>query len=161
MAEKVQGSFTFSILDQDNSLYFIRGENPLTIYHYPELGLYLYASTPEILDVALISLKMVETEHKVIQPWPGDILRIDSQGKQETSSFKLIDSYSDALPWFSFEATPQRKRSSRNHITQQAYIRALKAVAVFHGFESEFIDGLIADGYTPDDIEDMIYSHRC
>ena len=160
MAEKVRGSFTFTILDQGNNLYFVRGENPLTIYHYPELGLYLYASTSEILDVALVSLKMVETEHKVIQPWPGDILRIDSQGKQETSSFNLMDSYSDALPWFPFGATTQKKRSSRNHITQQTYIRALKTVAGFHGFEPEFIDGLISDGYTTDDIEDMIYNRR-
>ena len=50
MAEKVEGSFTFTILDQDNNLYFVKGENPLTIYHYPKLGVYLYAFTSEILD---------------------------------------------------------------------------------------------------------------
>ena len=42
MAEAVEGSFVFTVLTQDNSLYFVKGDNPLTIYHYPQLGLYLY-----------------------------------------------------------------------------------------------------------------------
>ena len=45
MAEALEGPFTFTILDQDSYMYFVKGSNPLTIYHYPQLGLYLYAST--------------------------------------------------------------------------------------------------------------------
>ena len=44
MAELLEGHFTFTVLDQ-GSLYFIKGNNPLTIYQFPALGLYLYAST--------------------------------------------------------------------------------------------------------------------
>ena len=58
MAEALEGHFTFTILTQDNSLYFVKGENPLTIYHYPRLGLYLYASTVEILENAVGALGM-------------------------------------------------------------------------------------------------------
>lgn len=158
MAEKVQGSFSFTILDQKNNLYFVKGENPLIIYHYPELGLYLYASTSEILDNALFLLNMENVNYKAIQLRIGDILRIDNHGKQETSSFKLTEQYSWFSPWTSFELPAQRHRSIGNHVTQQEYIQAVKTVAVFHGFEAEFIDNLLFDGYTIDDIEDMIYN---
>ena len=45
MAEKVEGSFVFTALDNEDTLWFIKGDNPLCIYHYPAMGLYLYAST--------------------------------------------------------------------------------------------------------------------
>ena len=48
MAEEVEGSFCFTVLDRKDNLYFVKGDNPLCLYHYPELGLYLYASTEEI-----------------------------------------------------------------------------------------------------------------
>lgn len=160
MAEKVQGSFTFTILDQDNNLYFVKGENPLTIYHYPKLGFYLYASTVEILDYALLYSGMDEVVPEIIQPQSGDILRIDSLGKIEKSSFQLLDDFYSFSPWFTFDALPKRRRSTHNHVTQQEYIQAVKTVAVFHGFEPDFIDGLIADGYTLNEIEDMIYCRR-
>ena len=53
MAESVEGSFTFTILDHMNGLYFVKGENPLCLNYYPRLGLYVYASTKEILNGGL------------------------------------------------------------------------------------------------------------
>lgn len=157
MAEKLKGSFTFTILDQDNNLYFVRGENPLTIYHYPDLGLYLYASTSEILDMAVSSLKAA---YEVIQPRPGTVLRIDNQGNQETASFELVEDSMWFFPRATFGPFSRQYESPGNHITQQEYIQAIKTVAAFHGFEADFIEGLIADGYTTDDLEDMIYQCR-
>ena len=159
MAEQVLGSFTFTILDQDNNLYFVKGENPLMIYHYPKLGLYLYASTAEILDIALWSLTMEKSVYEIIQPEIGHILRIDNHGEQEVSYFELIEQYSYFSPWTAFDL-PVQKHISRNHVTQQEYIQAMKTVAVFLGFEVEFIDSLISDGYTIGDIEDIIYNYR-
>lgn len=52
MAESVEGSFTFTILDHMNGLYFVKGENPLCLNYYPRLGLYVYASTKEILYIS-------------------------------------------------------------------------------------------------------------
>lgn len=49
MAEKVEGTFTFTVLDQDDGLWFVKGDNPICIYCYPGMGLYLYASTEDIL----------------------------------------------------------------------------------------------------------------
>lgn len=161
MAEKVQGSFTFTILDQENNLHFVKGENPLTIYHYPDLGLYLYASTVEILDRAVTSIGMEKTEYEMIHPWPGDILRIDRYGKCETAAFNPVDSYSRFSAWPLFDSFSQKHQSNHNHITQQEYLQAVKTVAVFRGFEAEYIDALIADGYTLGDIEEMIYCGGC
>ena len=39
MAEEVQGNFTFTVLDQDNSLYIIKGSNPMYLLHLQALGL--------------------------------------------------------------------------------------------------------------------------
>ncbi|MEG0542415.1 MAG: hypothetical protein RR528_08810, partial [Angelakisella sp.] len=49
MAEAVEGQFTFTVLDSKNSMYIIKGQNPMAIYHFAK-GFYLYASTEEILQ---------------------------------------------------------------------------------------------------------------
>lgn len=41
MAEAVTGSFVFTILRDDNTLFLVKGDNPITLLHYPELGLYM------------------------------------------------------------------------------------------------------------------------
>jgi glucosamine 6-phosphate synthetase-like amidotransferase/phosphosugar isomerase protein len=53
VSELVQGSFVFTILKDDGTLFLVKGNNPLTLYHFPPLGLYVYASTKNILDNAL------------------------------------------------------------------------------------------------------------
>ncbi|WP_410078827.1 class II glutamine amidotransferase [Ruminococcus sp.] len=45
MAELVEGSFVFTVLDDKSNLYFVKGDNPLALYHYETCGLYVYAST--------------------------------------------------------------------------------------------------------------------
>lgn len=136
MAETVRGHFTFTILDQDNNLYFVKGENPLTIYHYPEQSFYLYASTEGILANALQDLGMVGIEPEVIQPAEGEILRIDRDGQRQSASFTPAGT---GWGW------------------QADYIRDLKRVAMFHGCSSSLVDWLLAEGYSTDDIEDFIY----
>ena len=67
MAEQVEGSFSFTVLDNRNSLFFVRGENPLCIYHYPRTGLYLYASTEEILRKAVQKIRILQEKSVVLQ----------------------------------------------------------------------------------------------
>ena len=61
MTELIKGSFVFTILRNDNTLFLVKGNNPLTLYHFPALGLYVYASTKSILDNALqqVNLRQV------------------------------------------------------------------------------------------------------
>lgn len=49
MAEAVEGSFCFSIMDDKDNLYLVKGDNPLSLLHFKEFQMYVYASTDEIL----------------------------------------------------------------------------------------------------------------
>lgn len=152
MAEAVRGQFTFTVLDQNNSLYFVKGENPLTIYHYPMLGLYLYASTEGILFSALRSLGMARLKPEIIQPEAGEILRIDRFGKRSTAQFAMVN------PWSARELSVWDTPCALGwRWIDLDYIQELKAVASAYGYSSEEIDDLLSDGYTPEDIEEIIY----
>lgn len=41
MAEKVEGSFAFTVLDQGSNLWIVKGGNPLCLYDFPQYHLYL------------------------------------------------------------------------------------------------------------------------
>ena len=49
MAEQIEGSFVFTILDQENRLYVVKGDNPFCLWHFPRSHCYVYASTEAIL----------------------------------------------------------------------------------------------------------------
>ena len=54
MAEKVHGSFSFSVLDDKDNLFLVKGDSPLCLLHFPKSQIYVYASTESILFKALI-----------------------------------------------------------------------------------------------------------
>ena len=81
MAEQVEGSFTFTILDGADNLFIVKGDSPLCLYWFPEQGLYLYNSTEEILNRALQRLSLPLGEHTHISVNCGDLLRIAPSGE--------------------------------------------------------------------------------
>ena len=87
MAEQVEGSFTFTVLDRSNTLSIVKGDNPFCLYHYPSLGLYLYASTEEILRQAVSRMDLGAYLHSRIPLDCGQILRIDQARDLERSQF--------------------------------------------------------------------------
>lgn len=84
MAEQVEGSFVFTVLDSEDSIWFVKGDNPLCLFHYD--GFTLYASTQEILVQAAKRLRLSKPE-RIQQPEEGEILRIDKFGNQTGGSF--------------------------------------------------------------------------
>ena len=60
MAEELEGSFCFTVLDKADNLYVVKGDNPICIYHWPGQQIYLYASTEEILKAALAKMPVSE-----------------------------------------------------------------------------------------------------
>ena len=64
MAETVTGSFSFSILDDKNSIWLVKGDSPLSILHFPEKQIYVYASTDKILYKALVDSPLFENLRK-------------------------------------------------------------------------------------------------
>lgn len=151
MAEKLEGSFTFTVLSEKDELYFVKGDNPMCIYHYPERGLYLYASTEEILNKALRKLPFSLGTPIRVHIFSGDILCIDAHGNQSRGSFddsKLHIGFGSCYRnWFDYP--PVSRESS--------YLEDLKSVAAYCGLFPEDIDALLADGFTTDEIEEMLY----
>ena len=41
MAEELEGSFCFTVLDQEDNLYVVKGDNPICMYHWPGQQVYL------------------------------------------------------------------------------------------------------------------------
>ena len=152
MAEAVEGSFVFTVLDQDNNLYFVKGDNPLTIYHYPNLGLYLYASTEGILQTALSGLWLEKLAPEIIQPEDGEILRIDRHGQRSHAKFTMVDSWS---AWMLPAWEPARAFGRRLSVSE--YIQDLKSIAGCYGYTAEEIDDMLTNGYTPEEVENMLY----
>ena len=150
MAELLEGHFTFTVLDQSNSLYFIKGNNPLTVYQFPTLGFYLYASTAEILGHALVVLGM-EQEYQIIQPEQGEILQIDRFGRQSITKFNTgkIDWDWPYTHW-DFPAWP-------TVTIEKDYIDALKRIAAIYGYDDDFVDELLSEGFSTDEIEEFVY----
>lgn len=102
VAEQLEGSFTITVLDAANNLYFVKGNNPLCIFHFPDPGCYLYASTREILEDALRRLHLCG-KHAEVPVKQGEILQIDRSGDRTVGRFndgKLISACPPVSCWY-------------------------------------------------------------
>ena len=61
--EPLRGTLTLSVLDSRDNLYIIKGNNPLTLYHFPRMSLYVYASTEQILKKGQYSIERFDTRN--------------------------------------------------------------------------------------------------
>ena len=93
MAEDVLGNFVFTLLDENNTLYFVNGNNPLYLIYFEKFGLYIYTSTKSIMDKALKSVGLHCENRTIIQTCEGDIISINSDGEIDSSRF-TPESYS-------------------------------------------------------------------
>lgn len=155
MAEQVEGSFTFTVLDERENLYFVKGDNPLCLYYYPRSRVYFYASTEAILNRALAKLNLPMGKPERVTLDCGDILKLTPTGRREMSSFdasNLLD------PWGSFSMWPTPTRSrTRRHSVEQEYLEELKNVAACYGYAPESVDRLLDSGFSTDEIEEFLY----
>ncbi len=157
MTESVEGSFNFSIIDSRNSLWLIKGDNPLHILNFPKERMYVYASTEEILWRALIETEMFESiksgGYEQVKISGGDILRISSDGELEYDKFNYTD-YSGFgyCNWWNY-GTDYGADKEYNNI----YIEDLKSIAVYQGILPEDIDFMLSQGFTIDEIEEYLY----
>ena len=151
IAETVEGSFCFSILDSCGRLFLVKGNNPLAIYHFKE-GFYIYASTEEILKRALSKLGLLSWSHKAITCREGDILCIEADGTMEKGSFEYYDYYS--YHYFS-------KPYTYSPAFEDTYVDLLRDMAPCFGYTAEDVDYLLEDGFTPEEIEEYFYSECC
>ena len=148
MAETVEGNFTFSVLDQNNNLYIIKGSNPMCLLHFPVLGLYVYASTESIMKNALKRVGLHKFAYERVQTDEGDILRIDKTGVIERSEFELKLFRSRYGGWHDWEAE-----------YYSVHEELLLAYCGCYGVDSSDVELLLEYGYTCDEIEEMLADH--
>lgn len=157
MAEQVEGSFTFTVLDGANNLYIVKGDSPLCLYWFPEQGLYLYNSTEEILNRALRRLPLPLGDHTQISVNCGELLRIAPSGEISRDEFdNPVPFYSDL--WFPY-SRPRRFQYGQKVLQSKpnSYLEEIKSVAMAFGYAPEEIDRLAESGFAPEEIEEILY----
>ena len=87
MSEIVYGTFVFTMLNEDNTLYISKGENPLCLLYFKKLDLYVYVSTYEIMLKALKRCFLRNQPFEVVNVSEGEIIRINERGKLERGCF--------------------------------------------------------------------------
>ena len=155
MAEALDGSFTITVLDANN-LYLVKRNNPLTLYLFPDLGFYLYASTEEILDNVLDKLKLSQELKTEIIIHQGDILKIDSHGRRTLSKFddaKLCMRdycrYYGLADWY-WPTAPEKEEESD-------YLDEVVNYGLSRGVPERELRLLVDAGYDAFDLEELLF----
>ena len=165
MAEQVDGSFSFSILDDKNNLYLVKGDSPLSILHFPRLKMYVYASTDEILYRALINTNLLSEikskDYEEIALKEGEILKIKPDGTTETTEFDFCRSYYNKNWWDydfyrPYQTSIKSSKQSEN-TARQAYIEELEYAAMCQGIDPQVVGELIKENFSLEEIEDYLY----
>ena len=150
-AEAVEGSFSFTVLSERDDLYLIKGDNPLNIVHFPKVGVYAYASTAEILNKALARCGNWLGRGEKVDIEMGDIVKIDSRGRITRGTFDASKFYRSSWGYWDTSLYPRTPHSEGEHLA------LLKSVAKAFGFTGEMVDRLLDQGFTIDDVENLLY----
>lgn len=157
MAEKVEGSYSFTILDNKNNLYIVKGDSPISTFHFPKKKVYVYASTLSILWKALVDTELFADlqlhKYDDINITDGEILKIYSSGQTQRGKFEFNEYASYGYDW--------RTGYCNSYISKTDYIDDIKSVASYYGYQEEDIDTMLRQGFTPDEIEQILYDNDC
>ena len=146
-AELVEGSFVFTILRNDNTLFLVKGNNPLTICHFPALGLYVYASTKSILDNTLKKVNL-NGKYSEVDVSEGEILEINSAGNLSRSTFTMQDYIHTMFNPYNWDYAKWWIEDEREELL-------LEYCGTF-GVSEEEVELLLEVGYDPDEIEELL-----
>ena len=149
MAEAVEGNFTFSVLDQNNNLYIIKGSTPMCLLHFKDIGLYVYASTESIMKNALKRVGLHKFAYERVQTDEGAILRIDKNGVIERSEFEPRLYRSRYGCWHDWEDE-----------MFSVHEELLLAYCGCYGVDTSDVELLLEFGYSCDEIELMLTDHN-
>ena len=153
MAQSLQGTFTITVMDEEDNLYLVKGNNPLVLYHWSHMGLYLYASTKEILNHILQKLHFSLGVYQEVPIHCGDIVHINATGHLVRGTFDDSHLSNYSIPYYS----PYHYIPSYYSTVASAYIEDLKTIAPSFGYSPDDIESLLEDGFTPEEIEEYLY----
>ena len=148
-AEKVEGSFVFTVLDNEDSIWCVVGDNPLCIFRYD--GFLLYASTEEILCKAAKRLRL-GIPVNVQKPEEGEILKIDRTGRVTMGNFIPHITYSH---WWRYR--PYYGSFLLSDDEQKSIYGDLFNTAKSMGVGEDEVQALLDYGCDPDEIEELLY----
>lgn len=148
MSGLVEGSFVFTILKNDNTLFLVKGTNPIVIYHFAELGIYVYASTKEILEKALNSLKF-NCPHTQVRLADGEILQINPDGTAVKDTFEIAEKFESFWSPYCFNSLDYDDFENEEKDLLFDYCEMF-------GVSENDIDLLLDFGYTCGEIEDLL-----
>lgn len=155
MAEKIEGTFSFTLLDEQGNFYFIKGDSPLCIYHYPKQGFYLYASTEELLQKVVKKLHFNGLRPETIGSTCGDIIQIDLNGNLIRSKFNTARLETWRTP-YQFN-TQSHYLFSTQLPYRSKYQQDLVNFAKYCGVSEDDVDLLLDCGYDEWEIEELLY----
>ena len=154
-AEQVRGYFTFTLLDRQNNLYFVKGESPLFLIHFPALGLYIYCSTKEIMTAAFKQIPVRFPKYEVVTVTEGELLRISPDGKITRSSYTVQEPYTIYnAHWFSDYFSTWDKPEKGSCSDEDYWL--LIELCGYYGADPETIRYLRELGYSYTEIEDYL-----
>ncbi|MBR1382406.1 MAG: class II glutamine amidotransferase [Ruminococcus sp.] len=153
MAEAVNGNFTFTVLDADNNLWFVKGDNPLYLIHFPELGLYLYSSTPDIMTAALKRSPLRWMHYEIIDAEEGDLLCIHPDGSIDRDAFRPM-LYTPHYRWTRYDSCGWEEVGCTSE--EDSVLQLLDICGYFGVTEGE-VRRLLDLGYTYDEIEEFLF----
>jgi len=168
MAEIVQGSYTFTIADNTDKLWIIKGDNPMSIIHFPQWELYVYASTKSILFTALCRTDFVDDiesgDFEMLNLRNGDIVQIDKHGNVSFDRFNFCGDDWWKYDWKTWNNpatdTNDSVQSYWEDDYESQYLDEIKSVARWAGIDDSVIDELYGNGFTLEELEDFIYSYK-
>ncbi len=152
MSETVQGNFTFTVLDEENSLYIVKGSNPMCLLHLEVLGIYIYASTESIMKNALKKVGMLNFPYTKIETVHGDIIKIDNQGNISHSEFENKEDFRYASFIGYYDDWED------NYYTQHEQL--LLEMCNCYGVDEDDVMLLLDYGYDASEIEDMLIDYN-
>lgn len=161
MAERTEGSFSYSILDDKNNIWLIKGDSPLSVLHFPKLKIYVYASTDEILYKALVDFPLLfkalkDGDYDEVKIAEGDILKIRPDGILERNTFEY--SYYFGRGWWDYGSfSSVRFGNGKPTCAENEYLEDLKSIASYQGYSPDDVDELITAGFSLEEIEEYVY----
>lgn len=153
ITEKLQGYYTFTMLDQKNNLYIIKGDSPIEIYNFKKKKILIYASTYEILKKALKNSNINIKQGEKISIKDNTIYKITQAGEVITEKFKPAETRCEWFNWWQYD-----KPKNKNKKEDNSYYNDLVSVARYYGYDKQEIDELLEMGFTLEEIEEYIYT---
>ena len=154
-AEQVRGYFTFTLLDRQDNLYFIKGESPLHLIYFPSLGLYIYSSTKEIMSAAFKQIPVQFPKYEVIKLDEGELLQIAADGKISRNHYTVQPDYSIYNNrWFGSYLCDWDK-PEKGSCDEDDYMLLLELCG-YYGADTETVQYLRDLGYSYTEIEDFL-----